>query len=223
MRYLVIIFILNTFGAFAQIKDYKSYDKALEYNRKGNVKQAIKYANKALKDYSDWNKPNLLLASIYSNNDEIELAVMYLLRVYDEKKVDDISGMKQIARLYYTHGYYKEALYYFNLLKTFNKQELSFLVLQIIDLTKEVNKKRNHELYLTNLTHELKTPLSVIIGYLETINFEEFSLEENKKFIEIVNSVMPHQCTLVPDSTSQLTSDHGFDLKVTNEKKIFLT
>lgn len=60
--------------------------------------------------------------------------------------------------------------------------------MQIIDLTKEANKKRNHELYLTNLTHELKTPLSVIIGYLETINFEEFSLEENKKFIEIVNS-----------------------------------
>ena len=72
--------------------------------------------------------------------------------------------------------------------KTEIKKFNNFLVLQIIDLTKEANKKRNHELYLTNLTHELKTPLSVIIGYLETINFEEFSLEENKKFIEIVNS-----------------------------------
>ena len=55
----------------------------------------------------------------------------------------------------------------------------------------------------------------------------EFNVEGNpfasKKnnypgFIEIVNSVMPHQCTLVPDSSSQLTSDHGFDLKVNSDK-----
>jgi len=30
--------------------------------------------------------------------------------------------------------------------------------------------------------------------------------------LEIVREVRPHQCTLVPDSDSQLTSDHGFDL-----------
>ena len=37
-------------------------------------------------------------------------------------------------------------------------------------------------------------------------------------FIEIVNSVQPHQCTLVPDGVNQLTSDHGFDLKVNSDK-----
>ena len=31
-------------------------------------------------------------------------------------------------------------------------------------------------------------------------------------FLELVNSVRPTQCTLVPDSSDQLTSDHGFDL-----------
>lgn len=31
-------------------------------------------------------------------------------------------------------------------------------------------------------------------------------------FMAIVESVLPEQCTLVPDSDSQLTSDHGFDL-----------
>ena len=55
----------------------------------------------------------------------------------------------------------------------------------------------------------------------------EFNVEGNpfasKKnnypgFIEIVNSVVPHQCTLVPDSASQLTSDHGFDLKANSDK-----
>lgn len=31
-------------------------------------------------------------------------------------------------------------------------------------------------------------------------------------FIEIIQQCQPEQCTLVPDSNSQLTSDHGFDL-----------
>jgi pyridoxine 5-phosphate synthase len=32
-------------------------------------------------------------------------------------------------------------------------------------------------------------------------------------FMPIVEEVLPAQCTLVPDSNQQLTSDHGFDLK----------
>lgn len=32
-------------------------------------------------------------------------------------------------------------------------------------------------------------------------------------FIEIVSRIRPAQCTLVPDSSDQLTSDHGFDLR----------
>ena len=37
-------------------------------------------------------------------------------------------------------------------------------------------------------------------------------------FIKLVHDVRPHQCTLVPDSNDQLTSDHGFNLKVAGEK-----
>lgn len=32
-------------------------------------------------------------------------------------------------------------------------------------------------------------------------------------FIKLVRETRPHQCTLVPDSNDQLTSDHGFDLR----------
>jgi len=32
-------------------------------------------------------------------------------------------------------------------------------------------------------------------------------------FMALVTEAHPHQCTLVPDSESQLTSDHGFDLR----------
>lgn len=37
-------------------------------------------------------------------------------------------------------------------------------------------------------------------------------------FIKLVKDVRPHQCTLVPDSNTQLTSDHGFNLKISGDK-----
>lgn len=38
--------------------------------------------------------------------------------------------------------------------------------------------------------------------------------------IALVEETLPEQCTLVPDSDSQLTSDHGFDLKTQGEQLI---
>ncbi len=37
-------------------------------------------------------------------------------------------------------------------------------------------------------------------------------------FIKLVCDTKPHQCTLVPDSNDQLTSDHGFDLRSAGKK-----
>src|SRR6185436_11680438 len=42
----------------------------------------------------------------------------------------------------------------------------------------------------------------------------EFNIEGNpkeKKFVDLVLEVKPHQVTLVPDVQGQLTSDHGWD------------
>lgn len=44
------------------------------------------------------------------------------------------------------------------------------------------------------------------------------SLGDFPGFIKLVHDVRPHQCTLVPDSNDQLTSDHGFNLKVAGKK-----
>lgn len=44
------------------------------------------------------------------------------------------------------------------------------------------------------------------------------SLGDFPGFIKLVHDVRPHQCTLVPDSNDQLTSDHGFNLKIAGEK-----
>lgn len=50
----------------------------------------------------------------------------------------------------------------------------------------------------------------------------EFNIEGNpseKKFVDLVLEVRPHQVTLVPDASQQLTSDHGWD---TIKHKAFL-
>lgn len=44
------------------------------------------------------------------------------------------------------------------------------------------------------------------------------SLGDFPGFIKLVRDVRPEQCTLVPDSNDQLTSDHGFDLKLAGKK-----
>jgi len=48
----------------------------------------------------------------------------------------------------------------------------------------------------------------------------EFNIEGNPfpEFMEIVASVRPHQCTLVPDLPEQSTSDHGWDIARDRER-----
>ena len=43
-------------------------------------------------------------------------------------------------------------------------------------------------------------------------------LEEYPGLLALVEQTRPQQCTLVPDSSGQLTSDHGFDLTRSGEK-----
>lgn len=62
---------------------------------------------------------------------------------------------------------------------------------------------------------------------LKSFPDKEFNIEGNPYaesigdfpgFLKLVHEVCPQQCTLVPDSNDQLTSDHGFDLRVAGEK-----
>lgn len=56
---------------------------------------------------------------------------------------------------------------------------------------------------------------------LQEVVTTEFNIEgfPDKRFMEMVLEVHPHQCTLVPDASNQLTSDHGWD---TIKEKEFL-
>ena len=61
------------------------------------------------------------------------------------------------------------------------------------------------------------------------LNEVEFNIEGNPfaepygdypGLIALIEETLPEQCTLVPDSDSQLTSDHGFDLKTQGEQLV---
>jgi pyridoxine 5-phosphate synthase len=54
-----------------------------------------------------------------------------------------------------------------------------------------------------------------IAGFVASKPELEFNIEGNPfpDFMELVRTVRPHQCTLVPDSPNQSTSDHGWDIK----------
>ena len=79
MRIIVFTLLLLPILSFSQKKDYKSFDKAVKYNNRGEIQKSIKYANKALEKHPDWSQPILLLASIYANDNKIELAADHLL------------------------------------------------------------------------------------------------------------------------------------------------
>ena len=112
MRKAIFILLFFPILSFAQKKDYKNFDKAVKYNAEGNIEKSIRYANKALENLPDWSKPNLLLASIYANEKQIELSASYLLKVYNENDSKDVKGIEQVVKLYYSNGFYDEALFY---------------------------------------------------------------------------------------------------------------
>lgn len=53
-----------------------------------------------------------------------------------------------------------------------------------------------------------------ISAFLKDYPEIEFNIEgkPNERFLQLIREVKPHQCTLVPDSEDQLTSDHGYDI-----------
>ncbi|MEC9208805.1 MAG: OmpA family protein [Bacteroidota bacterium] len=112
MKRLLFILLFFPILSFTQNKDYKNFDKAVKYNADGNTEKAIKYANKALENDPNWSQLNLLLASIYANNNQIELAADYILKVYNEDDPQDVKGIEQVVKLYYYNGFYNEALFY---------------------------------------------------------------------------------------------------------------
>ena len=111
-RFILLLFLIPIL-VFSQEKDYKTYDKAVKSFNAGNNEKAKKLVFKVLDKNAEWSKPNLLLASIYATESNIEKAAEFLLNVYSEEKAEDVKGIEILANLYYSNAYYSDALYYY--------------------------------------------------------------------------------------------------------------
>jgi outer membrane protein OmpA-like peptidoglycan-associated protein len=169
MRKLLIILFLIPIVALGQKKDYKNFDKSVKYNAAGNIDKAIKYANKALENTPYWSQPNLLLASIYANNNQIELAASYLLKVYNENSASDVKGIKQVIKLYYSNGFYNEALFYAEKI-----------------INQDINKYR----FINEIDRYVKNCRFAIEAIKSPIEFSPVNFDNvNSTFAEFVNTV----------------------------------
>ena len=169
MRKLLIILFLIPIVALGQKKDYKNFDKSVKYNAAGNIDKAIKYANKALENTPYWSQPNLLLASIYANNNQIELAASYLLKVYNENSASDVKGIKQVIKLYYSNGFYNEALFY---------------------AEKIINQDTNKYRFINEIDRYVENCRFAIEAIKNPIDFSPVNFDNvNSTFAEFVNTV----------------------------------
>src|SRR5260370_11365732 len=60
------------------------------------------------------------------------------------------------------------------------------LILNTIFLVREVKRNERHDSFLNAVTHELKTPITSIRLYLETMRRRELTREQQQEFISIM-------------------------------------
>ncbi len=101
-----------------------------------------------------------------------------------------------------------------------NEQDnLGGLVAVVHDTTKQVKLEEMRKEFVSNVSHELKTPLTSIKTYTETILDDDMSIddEETKKFLNVILTESNRMSRLVSD----LLQLSRFDYKKTSWNKIF--
>ena len=115
MRVLLIFILTFLFNiSYSQQRDYNKYDKAIKLFNKNEFDKAKNILNKIIEKNSDWDKPYLLLSTIYLKENDLYSSSKLLLNIYDVENPDDYLGIEKIASDFYKNGFYSEALYYYN-------------------------------------------------------------------------------------------------------------
>ncbi|MGH4037498.1 MAG: sensor histidine kinase [Sphaerochaeta sp.] len=97
----------------------------------------------------------------------------------------------------------------------YNTDEFSGVVLMIRDVTKLRNLETIQKEFVSNVSHELKTPLAIISGYAQTLNDDRVNLDENEKKV-CLNSIyketgkLSHLISKLLE-ISRISENRGFD------------
>ena len=73
------------------------------------------------------------------------------------------------------------------------------LIVVIQDVTEHVKLDSMRKRFVADVSHELKTPITSIMGYAETLIESEVDTETNSKFLERISSEAKRMATLVSD------------------------
>ena len=183
---LVAILMKNYFEKVSNlpIKENKSKENIQEVNKKNLIDFISQYSHPVLILDNDFNIycQNSEADRVYGDN--INKEIVSTIRDYDfisqfEKfKKNNDYNIFDWSKPLPDNQFFRAEIFTLS----------NFYIVNIIETTFEKNKQENFNDGLTSLTHELKTPLSVIIGYLETIDLENLSNQENQKYVNIINS-----------------------------------
>ena len=86
-------------------------------------------------------------------------------------------------------------------------------ILIVLDITQQIESEQNRRRFTDNITHELKTPLTSIIGYSQLITNDIARPDDVKKFVSIIERNAGQLMEMINDimKISSLESKDGFN------------
>lgn len=92
------------------------------------------------------------------------------------------------------------------------------VIVVIQDITEHVKLDNMRKEFVADVSHELKTPITSIMGYADTLLESEYDKEMQTKFLEVISSEARRMARLVTDLLVLSRYDNK---KVTKEESIF--
>ena len=107
------------------------------------------------------------------------------------------------------------------LVNTAQIAELNALVMTFLDITEVKNTERMKRDFVVNVSHELRTPLTAIKGFVETLQ-EESATEEQQRYLAIISRHTDRLINIVKDIMvlSSLEHEQELELEEVNVKGI---
>ena len=81
----------------------------------------------------------------------------------------------------------------------YNEQEENVLEKYGRDITEHVKLDNMRKEFVADVSHELKTPITSIMGYADTLLESEYDKEMQTKFLEVISSEARRMAKLVTD------------------------
>ena len=130
ITFILVIFLNNI---YSQDRDYKKYDKAVKLFNNNKLDKSKDLLFEIIDKNNIWDKPHLLLSTIYLRELDYYNSTKSLLNIYSLDNIDDIPGIEEIANIFYSNGFYSEGLYYFNIICKLDSTYCKEKIIRLID------------------------------------------------------------------------------------------